>query len=85
MLTQSDTALTAANLPRPEVEEGLKQLERRRNRSGLNNPPKPRGPVSPEFLLHAKAGMNQAHARALLKQMLGPDAEFRDDQWEAID
>jgi hypothetical protein len=41
MLTQGDAALTAANLPRPEVEEGLKELERRRNRSGLNNPPKP--------------------------------------------
>jgi hypothetical protein len=36
MLAQSDTALTAANLPRAEVEEGLKELERRRNRSGLN-------------------------------------------------
>jgi hypothetical protein len=41
MLTQSDTALTAANLPRAEVEEGLKELQNRRNRSGLNNPPKP--------------------------------------------
>ena len=41
MLTQSDTALTAANLPRAEVEEGLKELESRRNRSGLNNPSKP--------------------------------------------
>jgi len=29
--------------------------------------------------------MTQAQACALLKQMLGPDAEFRDDQWEAID
>jgi ATP-dependent DNA helicase RecQ len=29
--------------------------------------------------------MTQAQARALLKQLLGPDAEFRDDQWEAID
>src|SRR6185369_4944329 len=29
--------------------------------------------------------MTQAQARALLKQMLGFDAEFRDDQWEAID
>ena len=29
--------------------------------------------------------MTQAQARALLKQMLGLDAEFRDDQWEAID
>jgi len=29
--------------------------------------------------------MEQAQARALLKQMLGPNAEFRDGQWEAID
>ena len=29
--------------------------------------------------------MDQAQARALLKQMLGRDAEFRDGQWEAID
>ncbi|MEO8427062.1 MAG: DUF6483 family protein [Verrucomicrobiota bacterium] len=40
MLSQSDSALTAANLPRAEVEEGLKELESRRNRSGLNNSPK---------------------------------------------
>ena len=41
MLAQSDTALTAANLPRAEVEEGLKELEGRRNRSGLSNSPMP--------------------------------------------
>ena len=29
--------------------------------------------------------MDQAEAHALLKQMLGPDAAFRDGQWEAID
>ena len=29
--------------------------------------------------------MDQAQASALLKQMLGPDADFRDGQWEAID
>ena len=29
--------------------------------------------------------MHQAQARALLKQMLGPGADFRDGQWEAID
>ena len=29
--------------------------------------------------------MDQAQARALLKQMLGPDAGFREGQWEAID
>ena len=40
LLTQNDTALTAANLPRAEVEEGLKELENRRNPSGLNNSPK---------------------------------------------
>ena len=40
MLSQNDTALTSANLPRAEVEEGLKELENRRNRSGLNNSPK---------------------------------------------
>src|SRR5213083_1746040 len=29
--------------------------------------------------------MNKADARALLERMLGPGAEFRDGQWEAID
>src|SRR5437870_1400791 len=29
--------------------------------------------------------MNKANARALLERMLGPGAEFRDGQWEAID
>ena len=29
--------------------------------------------------------MQKEKARALLQQMLGPDAEFRDGQWEAID
>src|SRR2546428_972138 len=29
--------------------------------------------------------MERQHARALLQQMLGPGAEFRDGQWEAID
>lgn len=29
--------------------------------------------------------MDQSRASALLKQMLGPDAGFRDGQWEAID
>src|SRR5438128_4409008 len=29
--------------------------------------------------------MQKESARALLQQMLGPDAEFRDGQWEAID
>src|SRR4029453_18583383 len=29
--------------------------------------------------------MDQARAHALLKQMLGGDAEFREGQWEAID
>src|SRR6266404_4721309 len=29
--------------------------------------------------------MQREKARALLQQMLGPDAEFRDGQWEAID
>src|SRR6478672_2843609 len=29
--------------------------------------------------------MQKERARALLKQMLGPEAEFRDGQWEAID
>ena len=40
MLTRSAAALTAANLPRAEVEEGLKELQRRRNRGALNNPSK---------------------------------------------
>jgi hypothetical protein len=31
LLAQNDAALAAANLPRPEVEEGLKDLQRRRN------------------------------------------------------
>jgi len=34
LLAQSDTALSDANLPRTEVEEGLKQLEARRKPSG---------------------------------------------------
>src|SRR5436309_2227649 len=29
--------------------------------------------------------MQKEKARTLLKQMLGPEAEFRDGQWEAID
>src|SRR5881396_2750017 len=29
--------------------------------------------------------MQKEKARVLLQQMLGPDAEFRDGQWEAID
>src|SRR5213083_2901604 len=29
--------------------------------------------------------MNKADARALLERMLGPGAEFRDGQWEAIE
>src|SRR2546423_12086826 len=29
--------------------------------------------------------MQKEKARALLQQMLGPNAEFRDGQWEAID
>src|SRR6266404_4034620 len=29
--------------------------------------------------------MQKERARALLKQMLGPEAEFRDGQWESID
>src|SRR5947209_16988545 len=29
--------------------------------------------------------MQKENARALLRQMLGPAAEFRDGQWEAID
>ena len=29
--------------------------------------------------------MQEANARALLQQMLGPGAEFREGQWEAID
>src|SRR2546426_8213379 len=29
--------------------------------------------------------MQEEKARALLRQMLGPDAEFRDGQWEAVD
>lgn len=34
LLGQSDTALNEANLPRAEVEEGLKELEARRKQSG---------------------------------------------------
>src|SRR6266581_743725 len=34
---------------------------------------------------HPTAIMQKERARALLKQMLGPEAEFRDGQWEAID
>jgi len=34
LLTQSDAALNEANLPRGEVEEGLKELQHRRKRSG---------------------------------------------------
>jgi hypothetical protein len=33
LLTQSDAALNEANLPRAEVEEGLKELQHRRKRS----------------------------------------------------
>jgi uncharacterized protein DUF6483 len=40
MLTQSDATLTAANLPRAEVEEGLKELQRRQNRGASNGLPK---------------------------------------------
>jgi superfamily II DNA helicase RecQ len=29
--------------------------------------------------------MERTQARGLLKQMLGPEAEFREGQWEAID
>src|SRR6266404_2325503 len=36
-------------------------------------------------LTNPRASMNRENARALLRQMLGPAAEFRDGQWEAID
>src|SRR5204862_4642946 len=32
-----------------------------------------------------RPAMQREKARALLKQMLGPDAEFRPGQWEAVD
>ncbi len=37
LLAQSDHALTAASLPRAEVEEGLNELRRRANRGGQEN------------------------------------------------
>jgi superfamily II DNA or RNA helicase len=33
----------------------------------------------------ATAAMNRSEAESLLRQMLGPAAQFRDGQWEAID
>src|SRR5439155_12018019 len=36
-------------------------------------------------LPHTSPTMQKEHARALLRQMLGPATDFRDGQWDAID
>ena len=47
MLTQSDTALTAANLPRAEVEGRTKELQSRRTKRTEHPAEAPRHPLSP--------------------------------------